>query len=187
VITHYLLLVALVFAVNLMPALAPPTWAILVFYKLNSDLNTAAIIIIGIFAASSGRYLLARGTGMIRYKLKPHYLANLEVARKYLTAGRRSKYLYFLFFVISPLPSAQIFEAAALVDAPLLPITIAFMCGRAISYTTTVLGASTLKQHAMSTIVLDSLKSPWGIALQTICLFAIFLLMKVDWMKRLSY
>ena len=53
-ITHYLLLAALVFAVNLMPALAPPTWAILVFYKLNSDLNTAAIIIIGILAVLVG-------------------------------------------------------------------------------------------------------------------------------------
>jgi hypothetical protein len=187
VISHYLLLAALVFAVNLMPALAPPTWAILVFYKLNSDLNTVAIIVIGVLAASSGRYLLARGTGMIRYKLKPYYLANLEGARKYLTAGRKSKYLYFLFFVISPLPSAQIFEAAALVDAPLMPITIAFMCGRAITYTSTVLGASTLKQHAMSSIVLDSLKSPWGIALQILSLCAIFLLMKVDWAKRLSH
>ena len=186
-ISRYLLLAALVFAVNLMPALAPPTWAILVFYKLNSDLNTVAIIIIGILTASSGRYLLARGTAMIRYKLKPHYLANLEGARKYLTAGRKSKYVYFLFFVISPLPSAQIFEAAALVNAPLVPITIAFMCGRTISYTSTVLGASTLKQHAMSTIVLDSLKSPWGIALQILSLFAIFLLMKVDWTKRLSH
>jgi hypothetical protein len=84
-----------------MPAFSPPTWAILVFYKLNSDLNTLAIIIIGILAASSGRYLLAWGTRLIRFRLKPHYFANLEGARKYLTAGKKSKYLYFLFFVIS--------------------------------------------------------------------------------------
>ena len=180
---RYLLLADLIFAINLLPALAPPTWAILVFYKLNSNLNTVALIIIGVLAASMGRYFLARGTRLIRSRLKSETLNNLQAARSFLSGGRRKSLLYMLFFVISPLPSAQVFEAAGLVDAPLLPITLAFMVGRAISYSVSVAGASTLKAHGLSSIILDSLKSPWGIAIQLLCLLAIYLFTKVDWAR----
>lgn len=182
---QYFLLAALVFGINLLPAFAPPTWIILVFYKLNSNLNSVAIILIGVLAAASGRYILALGTRAIRSKLKPKYVENLEVIRVRLIRGHKGYFLYFLFFVIAPIPSAQIFEAAALMNARLVPITLAFMIGRSVSYSISVLGASTLKEHAMSTVLLDSIKSPWGIAIQIVCLFGLYLLLKVDWSKRL--
>jgi len=181
---RYLLLAALIFGINLLPFLAPPTWVILVFYKLNSNLNTVVLIVIGVLAASMGRYFLARGTRLIRYRLKRETLNNLQAARSFLSGGKRKSLIYMLFFVISPLPSAQVFEAAGLVDAPLIPITLAFMFGRAISYSLSVAGASTLKAHGLNSIILDSLKSPWGIAIQLLCLVAIFLLTKIDWVKR---
>jgi hypothetical protein len=134
VIHTYLLFVGLIFAINVLPVFSPPTWVLLVFYTLNSHLHTAAIIILGVIGASSGRYLLARLTGLARNKLSVKTLSNLEGARKYLARGSMGKYLYFLFFIVSPLPSAQIFEAAALVQAPLVPLTIAFIFGRTISY-----------------------------------------------------
>ena len=182
---QYFILAILVFGINLLPAFAPPTWVILVFYKLNSNLNSVSIIVIGVLAAASGRYLLALGTRAIRYKLKPKYVANLEVIRGRLTRGRKGYFLYFLFFVIAPIPSAQIFEAAALMNVRLIPITCAFMIGRSVSYSISVLGASTLKEHAMSTVLLDSIKSPLGIAIQVACLVGLYLLLKVDWSKRL--
>ena len=182
---QYFILAALVFGINLLPAFAPPTWVILVFYKLNSNLNSIAIIMIGVLAAASGRYLLALGTRTLRFTLKPKYVENLEVIRERLTRGRKGYFLYFLFFVIAPIPSAQIFEAAALMNVRLLPITCAFMIGRSVSYSISVFGASTLKAHAMSTVLLDSIKSPLGIAIQIACLLGLYLLLKVDWSKRL--
>jgi len=182
---QYFVLAGLVFGINLLPAFAPPTWAILAFYKINSNLDTTAIIAIGVIAASSGRYLLARATRLFRYKLKREYVDNLESVRNYLSRGGRSWFLYFLFFVLAPLPSAQVFEAVGLLDARLLPITVAFAFGRGISYTISVLGASTLKEHAMSNLVLDTIKSPWGIAIQLLCIVGIYFLFKVDWSKRL--
>lgn len=183
---QYFILAALVFGINLLPAFAPPTWVILVFYKLNSNLDSISIIVIGVIAAASGRYILALGTRAIRFKLKPQYVENLDVIRKRLTRGRKGYFLYFLFFVIAPIPSAQIFEAAALMNARLIPITCAFMIGRSVSYSISVLGASTLKENAMSTALLDSIKSPWGIAIQIAGLLGLYLLLKVDWSKRLS-
>ncbi len=34
----YLVLAGVVFGVNLLPAFGPPTWAVLVFFRLQSDL-----------------------------------------------------------------------------------------------------------------------------------------------------
>jgi hypothetical protein len=182
---QYFLLAILVFGINLLPAFAPPTWVILVFYKLNFNLNSVSIIVIGVLAAASGRYFLALGTRAIRFKLKPKTVENLEAIKERLTRGRKGYFFYFLFFVIAPIPSAQIFEAAALMNARLIPITFAFMIGRSVSYSISVLGASTLKEHAMSTVLIDSIKSPWGIAIQIACLLGLYLLLKVDWSKRL--
>lgn len=180
---NYLALFALVFSINLLPAFAPPTWIILVFYKLNTGLNTFAIITLGVLASSSGRYVLALGTRKLRGRLNPKHVENLERVRSSLSRGGRGVILYFVFFVISPLPSAQIFEAAGLMNAALIPITLAFMIGRTVSYSVSVVGASTLKDHAMGHLLLQSIKSPWGIALQIICLLAIYALLKIDWFK----
>jgi membrane protein YqaA with SNARE-associated domain len=183
--SHYFILAALVLGINLMPAFAPPTWVVLVFYKLNTSMNSVAIIAVGIAASASGRYLLALGTRAVRSKLKKEYVANLEHLQQRLGGRRRGLIYYFIFFVIAPIPSAQLFEAAALMGTPLLPVTFAFMVGRTISYSLYVLGATTVKAHAMSAALLDSIKSPWGIAIQLICLFALYLLMKVDWSRAL--
>jgi len=182
---HYYILALLVFALNLLPAFAPPTMAVLIFYKLNTDLDTAAIIAIGVLAASSGRYILALGTRALRSKLKREYRENLEHLGEVVNRNSKSIILYFLFFLISPLPSAQVFEAAALMNARLVPITITFLIGRSISYSLYVAGAATLKEHAMSNVLLDSMKSPWGITIQLIALGCLYLLLKVDWSKRL--
>lgn len=153
-------------------------------------MNTIAIIVLGVMASASGRYLLALGTRAIRQKLKPQYVANLKhlqgrLGRSRLSRGRTGYIVYLLFFILAPIPSAQLFEAAALMETPLLPITGAFMVGRAISYSLYVLGASTLKTHAMSTLLIDSIKSPLGIAIQIACLIALYLLVKIDWAPHL--
>jgi membrane protein YqaA with SNARE-associated domain len=171
--SHYFILVGLVFGINLLPAFAPPTWVVLVFYKLTTNMNTIAIIALGVMASASGRYLLALGTRAIRQKLKPQYVANLKhlqgrLDRRRLDRRRRGYIVYFLFFILAPIPSAQLFEAAALMETPLLPITGAFMVGRAISY-----------------LLIDSIKSPLGIAIQIACLIALYLLVKIDWAPHL--
>jgi hypothetical protein len=182
---HYLILAALVLGINLLPAFAPPTWVVLVFYKLNTNMNSIAIIAIGITASASCRYLLALGTRAVRGRLKKEYVANLEHLQERIGSARKGLIVSFLFFAVAPIPSAQLFEAAALMGAPLLPITGAFMFGRAISYSLYVLSASTVKSHAMGGALLDSIKSPWGIALQILFLLGLYLLVKIDWSKHL--
>src|SRR5215207_7250002 len=58
-VTAYLVATACIFAVNLLPAFGPPTWAVLVFFRLNSELPAVPLVLLGALAAASGRLVLA--------------------------------------------------------------------------------------------------------------------------------
>jgi hypothetical protein len=55
----YLVAFAVIFGINLLPAFGPPTWAVLVFFKLNRDLAAVPLVLGGALAAASGRFVLA--------------------------------------------------------------------------------------------------------------------------------
>ena len=48
--TDYLILFAIVFGVNLLPAFGPPTWSIIALYTLNTDLRVPLLIFVGAVA-----------------------------------------------------------------------------------------------------------------------------------------
>ena len=81
---------------------------------------------------------------------------------------------------VSPLPSAQLFEAAGLLDVPLVPITVAFFAGRVVSYSLYI-GAASLAERSLGSVFRSALTSPAGIAVQVVMLLAIFMLARVDW------
>jgi hypothetical protein len=51
--------VGVVFALNLLPAFGPPTWAALVFFSLDFNLPAVPLVLGGALAAASGRFVLA--------------------------------------------------------------------------------------------------------------------------------
>ena len=65
----YLLTFGCVFAVNLLPAFAPPTWAVLVFFKLEYDVPVVPMVIGGALCAASGRLVLAHACRRLRGRL----------------------------------------------------------------------------------------------------------------------
>ena len=62
----YLILFFAVLGVNLLPAFGPPTWSVLVFFRLNSTMPTWAMVLVGAVAAATGRYLLAKAFWLLR-------------------------------------------------------------------------------------------------------------------------
>ena len=82
---YYALAFATVFVCNLVPAFAPPTWAVLVFFTLHYRLDAPGLIVLGVVAASSGRYLLASAFRRYRSLLPTWYLVNMENAGAQLT------------------------------------------------------------------------------------------------------
>lgn len=184
--TTYLLAVAVVFGVNLLPAFGPPTWAVLVFFRLNYGLDVVPLVILGAAAAASGRVLLAASFGLLRGHISARQTANLAAAGKVLTHDRKRSIAGLGLFALSPLPSAQLFEAAGLIGVALAPLTLAFFVGRLISYSVYVAGASAAAGTSAGNLVTSSFTSPWGIALQVLLLAALAGLARIDWAKLLA-
>jgi len=179
---QYLLLFLVVFGVNLLPAFGPPTWTLLVFARITWHLEPVAIVLIGAVAAMSGRYLLASGTRRFRGHLGEKRRANLEEANELLFKRRGRAWAVLALFVVSPLPSAQLFVAAGLLDVALVPLTLAFFAGRLVSYSFYVTLA-TLADRQLGSVLRDALGSPWSIALQLALLAAAAALPFIDWRR----
>lgn len=184
--TPYLLLFAIVLAVNLMPAFGPPTWSIIVLYGINSELPLPAIVVTGALAAALGRYGLALAFRLLRSRVSPRTRDNLEAARAALEKNRGRGLLALGLFALSPVPSAQLFEAAGLTGIRLLPFTLAFFAGRLVSYSIYAGGAKAVEDLTLGDTFREALTSPLGIAVQVVMLAGLVALAKVDWAKHLG-
>ena len=177
-VTDWLLVLGSIFAINLLPAFGPPTWAVLVFFNLNYDLPAVPLILFGALAAAAGRLVLALGARHFRERFSPERRKNLAAA---VLVGSRGKAAAGLgLFALSPVPSAQLFVAAGLLTVPLVPLTAAFFAGRLVSYSIYVSAASAAEQ-TLGAVLGDVIGSPLGIALQLLMLAGLVLLLRVDW------
>jgi uncharacterized membrane protein YdjX (TVP38/TMEM64 family) len=179
----YLAAFGIVLGVNLLPAFAPPTWALLVFFRLQSGLNPVVLVLGGAVAATLGRSLLALACRRFRTRIPPERIANLGAAKEALTQTKAGPLAGVALFAVSPLPSAQLWEAAGLVDVPLRPLALAFFSGRLVSYSVSVAGASAVKHTELGEILVASFKSPLGVVVQLAMLGGVFALDRVDWAK----
>jgi membrane protein YqaA with SNARE-associated domain len=181
----YLGAFAVVLGVNLLPAFGPPTWSVLVLFRLRSDLDPVALVVLGATAAATGRLLLGTACHLLRKRLSPRRRANMSAARTLLTANRGRSIVGLLLFALSPIPSAQLFEAAGLMGISLPPLVGIFFLGRLVSYTIYIAGASTVKNTGVGQLIAGSLTSPWGVAVQVTFLAGLVALARIDWTGRL--
>lgn len=180
-------LAALIFFVNSLPAFAPPTWAILVFFSLNYEMNLVLLVLVGVCAAAAGRFFLA--TYFRRYsKLLPKkFTKNMNYLAKHFEVNKGRFYLVITLFLTSPISSAQLFEAAGLMrSVSLRPLVLAFAVGRLFSYSFYVASVSVLKTSNIGEIILRNLTSPVAIAIQISLIMGLVLLGNIDWTKRLK-
>lgn len=182
--TEYLILFAVIFGINLMPAFGPPTWSVIVLFGINSDIPLAGLVVVAALASSSGRYILAHGFRLFAKHLSKKTRANLAAARAAFERKRHHNLMALVFFIVSPLPSAQQFGAVGLAGVRILPFTLAFFVGRLFSYTFYAGGAELVDRNtSLGDTFRDSLTSPVGIAIQVLMLGGLVLLAKVDWVR----
>jgi uncharacterized membrane protein YdjX (TVP38/TMEM64 family) len=175
-LAQYLLAIAVVFAVNLLPAFGPPTWAVLVFFSLDFDLPKVPLVLGGALAAALGRFVLANGARRVRPRLSEGRRASLDRAQAAVSRDRPRAIGGLALFALSPVPSGQLFVAAGLMTVRLLPLTIAFFAGRLVSYSIYV-SAATIAERSLGGVALDALTSPLGLALQIAMLVALAILL----------
>lgn len=180
------ILFVLIFAINLMPAFGPPTWSIVVLYGLNTDLPLVWIILVSASAAALGRFFLATGFRLLGDRVSDKIRENLAAARAIFEQNKRNGFIALGLFALSPVPSAQLFEAAGLAKVRLVSFTAAFFVGRVISYSIYALTAKELRQSSLGRVFADSISSPIAIAIQLAMIAALVGLTRVDWKKRLT-
>lgn len=181
--TEYLILFALVFAINLLPAFGPPTWSILVLYGLNTELPVWATVPVAAAAAASGRFVLAHAFRYIGGRVSDRTKRNVAALRETLERKRSHAIAALGLFALSPVPSAQLFEAAGLARMKLLGFTLAFFAGRIVSYSIYAAGARTLRESSLGEVFAHSLTSPWLVAIQIAMIGALIALTRIDWAR----
>ena len=179
---QYLLVALVIFGFNLVPAFAPPTWSALVFFNFRYDLNPIFLIFVGVIAAVSGRAGLFELFRNFRKILPAGYLANMAKLGHYLEESKSRFFGLLALFFVSPLSSAQLFEAAALMNRMRLkPLLLAFATGRLFSYSFYVFGSSQLKSTSIGQIIEDQITSPLAILIQVAMILGVIALGNIDW------
>jgi uncharacterized membrane protein YdjX (TVP38/TMEM64 family) len=180
--SEYLLVVAVVFGVNLLPAFGPPTWAVLVALRFTTNVPVVPLVLLGALAAASGRYVLAAGSHRFRARLSKPRRESLDALERALGSHRGAAFGGLGLFALSPVPSAQLFVAAGLTGVRLLPVTLAFFGGRLVSYALYV-GAASAANQKLGKALTNLVSSPVGIALEVAMLALLVTLMRVDWTR----
>jgi uncharacterized membrane protein YdjX (TVP38/TMEM64 family) len=184
-VLHYALVFVVVLGVNLLPAFGPPTAAVLVLYRLQSDLNPVVLVAVGATAAALGRFALAHATRLVRHRLSPDRRESLDALARTVERRRRTSVIGLALFALSPVPSAQLFEAAGLSGIKLPRLVLAFFAGRLVSYSLYVSGASAVKETDFGDLLRQSLTSPVGVGIQLVLLAGVVALGRIDWRKHL--
>ena len=180
---RYLLLGLLIFALNLLPAFGPPTWSWLVYARLRWHFDPILLVTIGAFSSACGRLLLGLAFRTLRGRFPTHYRANLENLEHQLLRRRSETFALAGLFVLSPLPSAQLFCAAGLLDRPIAPLAVAFFAGRLVTYSLYV-GSAALVEARFGSVISNVWGNGWSIALQLVLLTALVLLPLLPWRRQ---
>ncbi len=161
----YLAVFGLVVAINLLPAFGPPTWLVLVVLHVSWKCNVAALVVVGVLAACSGRYVLALCAERVKPHLPKRYVRGIERAGKVMLERRGRAAAAIGLFLVSPLPSAQLFIAAGLLELPLIAVTLAFGLGRLVTYSL-YLAVASVAITSLASVFGDFFGSPWSIAIE---------------------
>ena len=181
---QYLFVALVIFTFNLVPAFAPPTWSALVFFNFKYDLNPFFLILVGVTFAVAGRAGLFTIFRKFRRFLPAGYLANMAKLGHYLEESKRRFIGLLTLFFLSPFSSAQLFEAAALMNRMRLkPLLYAFATGRLFSYSFYVFGSNQLKSTSIGQIIEEQITSPIAILIQLLMIIGVIVLGNIDWKK----
>ncbi|MBI4898201.1 MAG: hypothetical protein HY827_07520 [Actinobacteria bacterium] len=184
-IADYLLLAAVVFGVNVMPAFAPPTWMALVFFNVTYDMPPYLIVPLGAVCAASGRLVLGTLAKRFRDHFSERRIAELDTLRAVAEDRRAASFGALMLFAISPVPSASLFIAAGVTGMRLGRLTLAFFSGRIVSYSIYV-SASAVAAGSIESLLRRGFTSTWSLVLQLSLLALVVGLVLMPWSRLLG-
>jgi len=173
---HYVTLFLFVFLAGIVPIFGPPSWVFAVYFRHRFGLSPMSVVTMTAVATTLGRLLLAVATRYLRPYISKRYANNLEYSQRLLLKKRKSLWTVIGLFVLSPLPSAQLFEAAGLINIPLLPLGAAFFVGRLISLSL-YLSLAHLAVNNIDSLWGTGFTSAWAITFEILAIFGLLILL----------
>ena len=173
-----------VYALNVMPAFAPPTWMAMSWVGLHYPQSLAwQIVLVGAIAATLGRVslaLLARGTVWRRF-LDDDARRNIDVIKTRLEGKKALTMGLFLSYAFSPLPSNFLFLAYGMSSAPLWLLAAPFFVGRLASYSFWIFLGKQAAIHVAGNGLSGEYLGGYFIASQILVLGGLYVFVKLDW------
>jgi hypothetical protein len=178
-------LFAIIFVLNLIPAFAPPTWMVLSAIGFTRpDAGPMLMALIGATAATLGRLSLARLSYLIVRQrwLSERSRQNIDIVKERLVHQRALTFGVFLAYAFSPFPSNSLFIAYGLTSLNLTLVAIPFFIGRFLTYSFWVATAEAMAHH----LILDSTSvgtymSAYFILTQLLFIAIVYVFVKLDW------
>lgn len=183
--SHLIIIFVAVYALNIIPAFAPPTWMLLSLLGYNHPLlNPLLLTLVAAIAATSGRITLAKlAQFLIRNKLlNIRTKKNIDVLKVTLERRKNQTMGGLLLYSFTPLPSNYLFIAYGLTTLPIGLIAIPFFIGRMGSYMIwIVMGRAAYNNLDIDEDLIGGYLSTYFILTQIVFLILIYLFTKVDW------
>lgn len=171
-----LLLFVVVFVINAIPILMPPTWAVLSLFELTYGGSVVELVVVGAIAATLGGCVIAKVSGPICDRFLPRrQKRNIKYLKNFLRGeGWMVTSIISFIYSVSALPSNMIFIVAGATEIDLLPVLGGFLIGRLIAYAVLITVVS-------SAISVHHLFGPIYIIMGIIGFMAAVLLLFLDW------
>jgi uncharacterized membrane protein YdjX (TVP38/TMEM64 family) len=182
-------LFAVVFALNVIPAFAPPTWMALSWVGFSRPLgNPFVVAVIGALGATAGRIILAKLARVIRrYWIGAAMRENIDVIKESLERHRTLTFSGMLLYAFGPLPSNYLFIAYGLTELPLWLAAVPFFIGRCASYSFFVFTASEVSQRlAVEATEAQPYFGVYFVISQILLLAVVVVLARIDWRHLLT-
>ncbi|MBI4692570.1 MAG: hypothetical protein HY749_00935 [Gammaproteobacteria bacterium] len=179
-----------VYALNIVPAFAPPTWMAMSWLGFNRPhLEPLLIAVVAAVAATLGRLTLAVfAKTLVRNRLiGARTRENLDVVREAIEARPKFTVGAVLLYAFTPFPSNYLFIAYGLTALPLPVIAVPFFLGRLVSYTAWATAARTAARYlGPESDGAGTWFSGYFVVTQLVFLFLLYAFVKIDWRELLG-
>jgi hypothetical protein len=171
--------------VDTIPVFAPPAWIILTFLIIKFSLNPWAVLLLGAFGSTIGRWILS----LYMPKLADRLLSRREIKNMRFIGNRIGgrfwpSFTFVLIYSLTPLSTTALITAAALVKIRSLYILPAFFLGKLGSDAVMIfMGTSAVDASSNFLDGTISWQSAVGASLSLALVLGIMI---VDWMELLQ-
>ena len=182
----WLLLVwAIVFAINVVPAFMPPSWSVMALFRTSAALPLLPLTAGGAVASAAGRLCLALLSRRFGRLLPETDRTNAEALGEFVSRHKHWRWPIVFGYCLGPFPSNPIFIASGVSRIPLKEVTVAFFISRLIADTFWVWTAGKVT-GSLGGQLKSSVTSWQSILIQVVSIGLVVLLFRLPWAKWLG-